>query len=99
MCSRLLKQALAVVGMRQVERSAAHKLARGMYEHQSLGLINSCPETVAIHLPTGDDELLDTLMDDDVVLVEGSIDRSALDRYGKPSYRIAKMSPPLQPGI
>ena len=47
--------------MRQVERSAAHKLARGMYEHQSLGLINSCPETVAIHLPTGDDELLEGL--------------------------------------
>jgi hypothetical protein len=45
-----------------------------------------------------DDEVLDTLMDDDVIYVEGTIDRSAPDRYGKPSYRVAKMIP-LQPRV
>ena len=45
-----------------------------------------------------DDEVLDTLMDDDVIYVEGTIDRSAPDRYGKPSYRVAKMMP-LQPRV
>jgi hypothetical protein len=40
--------------------------------------------------------LLDTLMDDDVVLVEGKVDRSVLDKYGKPSYR-ARTVLPLQP--
>jgi hypothetical protein len=34
-----------------------------------------------------DSPLLETLMDDDVVLVEGQVDRSVLDKYGKPSYR------------
>jgi hypothetical protein len=44
-----------------------------------------------------DDELLDTLMDDDVIYVEGTVDRTTLDRYGKPSYRVIKMTPPLHP--
>ncbi len=44
-----------------------------------------------------DDELLDSLMDDDVIYVEGKVDPSAPDRYGKPSYRVIKMTPPLHP--
>jgi hypothetical protein len=34
-----------------------------------------------------DSPLLDTLLDDDTVIIEGAVDRSALDRYKKPSYR------------
>src|SRR5262245_9729658 len=37
--------------------------------------------------------LLDTLMDDDVVLVKGDVDPSARDRYGKPSYRATSVWP------
>lgn len=40
-----------------------------------------------------DDTLLDTLMDDDVVIVRGHIDRSITDRYGKPSYRVTYVKP------
>jgi hypothetical protein len=40
--------------------------------------------------------LLDTLMDDDVVLLKGDVDPSARDRYGKPSYRATTVLP-LQP--
>src|SRR5262249_37152318 len=40
-----------------------------------------------------DAPLLDILMDDDIVLVEGAVDRSATDRYGKPSYRAVRVSP------
>jgi hypothetical protein len=40
--------------------------------------------------------LLDTLMDDDVILVKGEVDPSARDRYGKPSYRATTVLP-LQP--
>ncbi len=36
---------------------------------------------------------LDTLMDDDVVLAEGQVDRTVLDRYGKPSYRASRVTP------
>jgi hypothetical protein len=39
------------------------------------------------------DRILDTLMEDDVVLVEGDVDRTVLDRYGKPSYRARRVSP------
>ena len=38
-----------------------------------------------------DDESLDTLIDDDVVIVEGTIDESVRDRFGKPSYRVLRM--------
>ncbi|HLJ11481.1 MAG TPA: hypothetical protein VKU82_09840 [Planctomycetaceae bacterium] len=40
-----------------------------------------------------DDESLDTLMEDDVVLVYGRIDPKSLDRYGKPSYRASEIKP------
>jgi hypothetical protein len=40
-----------------------------------------------------DDESLDTLMDDDVVVVEGRIDPSAPDKNGKPSYRVTRATP------
>ncbi|MGE5193027.1 MAG: hypothetical protein ACM3U2_11035 [Deltaproteobacteria bacterium] len=40
-----------------------------------------------------DDRVLDTLMDDDVVLVKGDVDRSVLDKYGKPSYRATTVLP------
>jgi hypothetical protein len=43
-----------------------------------------------------DDRLLDTLMDDDVVLVEGEVDRSITDKYAKPCYR-ARTVRRLQP--
>jgi hypothetical protein len=39
------------------------------------------------------DPILDTLMDDDVVLVEGRVDRTVTDIYGKPSYRATRVSP------
>ena len=38
-----------------------------------------------------DDESLDTLIDDDVVIVEGAVDESVPDRFGKPSYRVLRM--------
>ena len=38
-----------------------------------------------------DDESLDTLIDDDVVIVEGTVDESVPDRFGKPSYRVLRM--------
>ena len=38
-----------------------------------------------------DDESLDTLLDDDVVIVEGSVDESVPDRFGKPSYRVLRL--------
>ncbi len=38
-----------------------------------------------------DDEALDTLIDNDVIVVEGTIDQSVPDRYGKPSYRVERM--------
>jgi hypothetical protein len=38
-----------------------------------------------------DDEALDTLIDDDVVIVEGTVDESVPDRFGKPSYRVQSM--------
>jgi len=37
------------------------------------------------------DECLDTLIDQDVVVVTGTIDESVPDRFGKPSYRIQRM--------
>jgi hypothetical protein len=37
-------------------------------------------------------------MDDDVVLAVGEVDRSILDRYGKPSYRAVRVSP-LKPKV
>lgn len=40
-----------------------------------------------------DDESLDTLIDDDVVIVEGTVDESVPDRFGKPSYRVLRMQP------
>jgi hypothetical protein len=40
-----------------------------------------------------DDPILDALMEDDVVLVEGDVDRTTLDRYRKPSYRATRVSP------
>jgi hypothetical protein len=44
-----------------------------------------------------DDEALDVLMDGDVVLVTGSLDRSHSDRFNKPTYRVATMKGPLTP--
>jgi hypothetical protein len=38
-----------------------------------------------------DDPALDTLIDDDVILVVGAIDESVPDRFGKPCYRVQKM--------
>jgi hypothetical protein len=40
-----------------------------------------------------DDEVLDTLMDDDVVVVEGKVDASVPDKYGKPCYRVTRATP------
>ena len=40
-----------------------------------------------------DSPLLDNLMDDDIVVVSGEVDRSVLDRYGKPSYRAQSVTP------
>jgi hypothetical protein len=40
-----------------------------------------------------DDERLDVLIDDDVVIVEGVVDESVRDRFGKPSYRVLRMEP------
>ena len=40
-----------------------------------------------------DSSVLDTLMEDDVVYVEGDVDRSVLDRYKKPSYRATRVLP------
>jgi len=45
-----------------------------------------------------DSPLLDTLMDDDIVYVDGAVDRSVLDRYGKPSYRATRVLP-LKPKV
>jgi hypothetical protein len=38
-----------------------------------------------------DDEALDTLIDEDVIFVEGAVDESVPDRFGKPSYRVLRM--------
>jgi hypothetical protein len=40
-----------------------------------------------------DDEILDTLIDDDVIVVDGAVDESVRDRFGKPCYRVQKMEP------
>src|SRR5438552_14244659 len=40
-----------------------------------------------------DDEILDMLIDGDVVLIQGKIDRTVVDRYGKPSYRATSVDP------
>jgi hypothetical protein len=38
-----------------------------------------------------DDDRLDTLIDDDIVLVAGKVDKSLPDRFGKPSYRVEQL--------
>jgi hypothetical protein len=37
------------------------------------------------------DDRFDTLIDDDVVIVEGKVDKSQPDRFGKPSYRVQRL--------
>ncbi|HEY3968421.1 MAG TPA: hypothetical protein VGM05_27990 [Planctomycetaceae bacterium] len=49
------------------------------------------------NLTLADDEALDVLNDGDVVFVAGQIDRSSLDRFGKPTYRVDQMKGPLKP--
>lgn len=38
-----------------------------------------------------DDDRFDTLIDDDIVIVKGRVDKSRPDRFGKPSYRVEEL--------
>jgi hypothetical protein len=48
-------------------------------------------------LTLADDAGLDNLKPGDVILVEGNLDRKNPDRFGKPSYRVVNITPPLVP--
>ena len=47
-------------------------------------------------LTLADDEALDTLVDGDVIRVEGTLDRANSDRFDKPTYRVKKLSGPYK---